>query len=69
MLTAHCRTGTEGRMKTETKLERGRPARIGLGINRRHDGVHVFVRMVVDAPQRRKVDGVGAGDARGVQRR
>ena len=54
-------------MKTEPELDRRRPSAVGLRIDGRHDGVDVFVSVVVDAPQRPKVDGIGTGDAGGVQ--
>ena len=56
-------------MQSEPKLDRGRPARVLLGIDDRHHRIHVLVGVLVDAAQRRQVHRVGTGDAGGVQRR
>jgi hypothetical protein len=60
---------SERRVDAELELDRRRPARVGLGVDRRHHRIDVLVGVLVDAAQRRQVDRVGARDPGGGQGR
>jgi hypothetical protein len=58
----------ERRMETETELDRGGPSRIGVGIDGRHDRVHMLVGVVIHTSKRRQIDGVRSREPGGVER-
>ena len=54
-------------MEPELELDRRRPAGVGLGIDDRHNGIDVLVRVLVDPAEGGQIDRVRAGDPGGVE--